>query len=233
MSFNPIYVGIDECDKVDGTAVVVDVLRAFTTAAWAFHLGVERIILCADIDEALRLKQSIPGALALKDSKPLPGFELSNSPVQLRSVAGLSGRTIVQRTTHGTVGAVAARHAEELCCASFVNARATASALRTCGASEAYFVATGEGGSALEDRACAEYIARLVDDPSVEAVPFLQEATASPTAELLRRRVAEQTPGVHPDDIDACLDADRFDFFMRARVEDGLLVLRSYNCNDG
>ena len=39
-----------------GTAVVVDVMRAFTTASWAFELGVERIVLAESLDEALRYK---------------------------------------------------------------------------------------------------------------------------------------------------------------------------------
>jgi phosphosulfolactate phosphohydrolase-like enzyme len=47
---------IRDVDIVDaptrGAAVVVDVLRAFTTAAWAFHLGAERLILVCGIDDA-------------------------------------------------------------------------------------------------------------------------------------------------------------------------------------
>ena len=91
------YVSIAECHRVRGTAVVIDVLRAFSTAAWAFHLGVDRIVLSDDIEEALRIKAKLPGALAMKDSQPLAGFELSNSPVELQSAGRLAGATIVQR----------------------------------------------------------------------------------------------------------------------------------------
>ena len=224
-----VFLGIDECEVVSGTAVVVDVLRAYTTAAWAFHLGVERIVLTGDIDEALRLKASIPGALALKDSKPVEGFELSNSPVELQSAGDLRGKTLVQRTTHGTVGAVAAKSADELYCAAFVNAAATAATLRTAGASRVYYVVTGDDGAAEEDRACAEYVAALVEDPAADAAPYLERAAESITASALLRRAQEGTWGVHPRDIEACLEADRFDFVMKASDEAGLLTLRAYN----
>jgi 2-phosphosulfolactate phosphatase len=228
MALRAHYIGIAECGQVRGTAVVVDVLRAYTTAAWAFHLGAERILLSADTDEALALKAALPGTLALKDSRPYDGFDLTNSPVQLKG-HDLSGRTIVQRTTAGTVGAVAAERADSLYCASFVCAAATAAAVRESDVREAYFVVTGEGGAADEDRACAEYIAALVDDPAADAAPFLLRAEASNAAQTMARRVADKTPGVDAGDLAACLDANRFDFVMRAAVEDGLLTLRAYN----
>ncbi len=75
------YVTIAECASVHDTAVVIDVLRAFSTAAWAFELGAERIVLSDDVDEALEIKASIPGALALKDSRA--GTTASNSRTRL------------------------------------------------------------------------------------------------------------------------------------------------------
>jgi 2-phosphosulfolactate phosphatase len=224
-----VFVGIAECGQVEGTAVVVDVLRAYTTAAWAFHLGAERIILSDDVDEALRIKASIPAALALKDSNPVEGFELSNSPVELQSAGALQGRTLVQRTGHGTVGAVAAKAAEHLYCAAFVNAAATAAALRAAGTTKAFYVVTGEGGTAEEDRACAEYIAARVEDSATDAAPYLKRAAQAPTAELLWQRVKAGVWGVHERDLDKCLEADRFDFVMKAADEGGLLTLRPYN----
>ena len=233
MPFRPVYVGLAECEQVRGTAVVIDVLRAFTTAAWALHLGVERIVLTAEIDEALRIKSMLPGALAMKDSKPLEGFELSNSPVELQAASGLARRTIVQRTTHGTVGAWAARAASNLYCASFLVAGATARAIRESRVPEVYFVVTGEGGTAEEDRACAEYIAALAKDPDADAAPYLRRAWGSNVAGMLAQRATDGVPGVHKQDVETCLQADRFDFAMRVTHEQGLLVLRPYNFPDG
>jgi len=224
-----VFVSIAESGVITGTAVVIDVLRAYTTAAWAFHLGVDRIVLSDDVDEALKIKATIPGALALKDAEPIQGFELSNSPVELQAAGDLRGRVIVQRTGHGTVGAVAARGAETLYCAAFVNAAATASALRRSVHGRVYYVVTGDDGAAEEDRACAEYIAALADDPSTQAAPYVQRAATSAAAATLRRRVIAGVPGVHARDVETSLEPNRFDFVMMARQEAGLLTLRRYN----
>ena len=229
MGHEAVYVSIRECGAVSGAAVVIDVLRAYTTAAFAFDLGVERILLSDDIDEALRLKASNPGSLALKDAEPVRGFDLSNSPVELQNVGDLVGRVLVQKTTAGTVGAVAAKAADPLYCAGFANAAATAAALREARVERVFYVVTGEAGAGDEDRSCAEYIAALVDDPSADVAPFLARAAASNAARILRTRVEHGIWGVHAQDVETCLVANRFAFVMRARDEGGLLTLRAYN----
>lgn len=210
--------------------MVVDVLRAFTTAAWAFERGVERILLSDDLSDALAVKARYPGSLALKDGEPQPGFELTNSPAMMSERADLAGKTIVQCTTAGTVGAVAARSAAYLFCAAFVNARATATAVRAAGSGDVAFVVTGSGGTAEEDRACAEYIAALLTDPQADPAPFLHAARLSRAASSLRERVAAGEKGVDARDVEMCLQADRFEFAMRARDEMGFLTLRRWQC---
>jgi 2-phosphosulfolactate phosphatase len=218
--FEPHYVNIEAASAIrGGTVVVLDVLRAYTTAAWAFALGADRIVLSDDTEEALALKACFPGALALKDSRPYEGFELTNSPVELQA-HDLKGRIIVQRTTAGTVGAVAAKRADHLYCAGFLNAAATAAVIQRSGTAEAYFVVTGEDGAGDEDLACAEYIAALVEAPATDSGPYLRRVANSNAARLMTERVAHGTPGVHARDIEAAMDADRFDFVMVARLEE-------------
>jgi 2-phosphosulfolactate phosphatase len=220
------FVSISACPAAPDVAVVLDVLRAFTTAAWAFELGVERIVLTDDLDEALRLKAHLPGALVMKDGEPEVGFDLTNSPAQLRRRDDLAGKTIVQRTTHGTIGAVAARNAKQLYCSGFTTAAATATAIRRSGLKDVCFVVTGDDGKADEDLACAEYIAALLDDPEASAEPTLARVGASAAATRIRRYLSEGARGFDPGDIALSMEANRFDFAMRASEEDGLLVLR-------
>src|SRR6476661_7983991 len=104
------FLGIDELVDAPAVAVVVDVMRAFTVAAWAFGRGAEKIVLAGSLDEALALKARHPDWVALKDGAPAPGFDAVNSPGLLRS-ADLGGRTVVQKTTAGTVGALAVKDA--------------------------------------------------------------------------------------------------------------------------
>lgn len=216
------FLGIAELDRTPAVAVVVDVMRAFTVAAWAFGRGAEKVVLAGSLDDVRALKARHPDWVAVKDGPAAAGFDAVNSPGLLRSVE-LDGRTVVQKTTAGTVGALAVRDASLVLCASFVVAEATARLLRARGDGEVAFVVTGEDGRAEEDLACAEYIAQRVAEPSADAAVFLRRAAASRAAGELAEGVRE---GSHPDDVRLCLELDRFPFAMVAAPEGSLMVLR-------
>ncbi|MGW4701741.1 2-phosphosulfolactate phosphatase [Streptomyces sp. NPDC004285] len=216
------FVGIPELTTVPRVAVVVDVMRAFTVAAWAFSRGAERIVLAPTVDEALALKERHPGWLALKDGAPAAGFDAVNSPGQLRT-RDFAGRTLVQKTTAGTVGALAVADAPLVLCASFVVAGPTARYLRGEATGPVTFVVTGEEGRADEDLACAQYIGERLAGEGVDAAPYVHRARNSRAAAELD---AGMRSGCHPDDVELCLEVDRFPFAMVARREDSLTVLR-------
>lgn len=215
------FVGITDLAETPAVAVVVDVMRAFTVAAWAFARGAEKIILAESLEEALALKAGHPQWLALKDGPASPEFDAVNSPGLLRTLE-LGGRTVVQKTTAGTVGALAVKDASLVLCASFVVAEATAQLLRVRACDSATFVVTGEEGNAEEDLACAQYIAGMVG-ARMDAAEFLQRAADSRAAAELAQGVRG---GAHPDDVALCLELDRFSFAMVATLEDSLMVLR-------
>ncbi|MFC7880874.1 2-phosphosulfolactate phosphatase [Streptomyces sp. NPDC057376] len=218
------FVGIADLvgTGIPSVAVVVDVMRAYTVAAWAFARGAERIVLAESLDEALALKARHPDWAAIKDGPPQPGFDAVNSPGLLRSV-DLAGRTVVQKTTAGTVGALAVKDASLVLCAGFVVAEATARLLRTRACDRVTFVVTGEDGRADEDLACAQYIARRASGAETDASGFLRRAAASRAAVELTTGVRR---GTHPDDVALCLELDRFPFAMVAAPEGPLMVLR-------
>ncbi|MFJ7336210.1 2-phosphosulfolactate phosphatase [Streptomyces sp. NPDC101116] len=215
------FAGIAELTETPSVAVVVDVMRAFTVAAWAFGRGAERIVLAESLDQALTLKARHPDWVALKDGPLAPGFDTVNSPGLLRSW-DLGGRTVVQKTTAGTVGALAVKDASLVLCASFAVAEATARLLRTRGSESVTFVVTGEGGQADEDLACAQYIARRAAGAGPDAAEYLRRAGESRAAAELAEGVRL---GAHPDDVSLCLELDRFPFAMVAAMEDSLMIL--------
>ncbi|MGW5637453.1 2-phosphosulfolactate phosphatase [Streptomyces sp. NPDC003832] len=219
------FLGIPDLAEVPTVAVVVDVMRAYTVAAWAFARGAERIVLAGSLEEALELKDRHPRWVALKDGPPAPGFDAVNSPGLLRS-ADLGGRTVVQKTTAGTVGALAVKDASLVLCAGFVVAEATALALKSVEADRVTFVVTGEDGRAEEDLACAQYIAGRAGGTEADASECLRRAAASRAATELTEGVRQ---GAHPDDVALCLELDRFPFAMVAGQEDGLTVLRPHS----
>ena len=211
--------------EVPSVAVVIDVMRAFTVTAWAFAQGAEKIVLAGSLEEALALKAGNPEWLTLKDGPPAPGFDMVNSPGLLQST-DLAGRTVVQKTTNGTVGVHAAKGASLLLCGSFVVAEATAQLLQARGGDDVTFVVTGDHGRADEDVACAQYIARRAVGAETDAAEFLGRAAGSRAATDLADGVRRGLPGLHADDVALCLEVDRFPFAMAVTLEDPLVVLR-------
>jgi 2-phosphosulfolactate phosphatase len=221
------YLARWELDGVGGVVVAVDVIRAFSTAAYALDSGAEAIWLVAEADEAVALAASIPGALVMGEvgGRRADGFHLSNSPVHA-SQADVAGRTIVHRTSAGTQGVVAATGAERLFAASLVCASATARAVQGCGLGPPAYVVTGrfpdkpDGGE--DDLLTAHLIERARLGQPLDA-----EATALAVA---RSRESSKTLAlggqhVHPDDVAYATAVDRFDFAMEVeRVGGGLRI---------
>lgn len=58
------FLGTAELVGTPSVAVVVDVMRAYTVAAWAFARGAERIVLAGSLDDALALKARHPAWIA-------------------------------------------------------------------------------------------------------------------------------------------------------------------------
>jgi 2-phosphosulfolactate phosphatase len=227
------YLATWQLDQVIGPAVAVDVVRAFTTAAFAFAAGASRIWLVDSVPAALALVAANPTWLAMGEDRGIrpDGFALSNSPV-LAGQADLNGRTLVQRTSAGTRGAVAAARAgaSPVLCASLVVASATAGMLRD-GPAPTYVI-TGRFADAPsttgdEDQATARYLealrrarppGSLTREQVVRAV--LDSSDADATTRL--------GPGdAHPGDLSACVDVDRFDFAMLAQPGEHGLALHS------
>lgn len=208
----------------DGIAVVIDVMRAYTVAAWALHRGADRIVLVDDLEQAVSLASRPPRSLLFKDGAPDSRFDLHNSPKQLLDLE-VSGRRIVQRTTAGTRAAVAAAGADILFCASFVCATATAEAVRALDPDHITFVISG-GLGAEEDRACAEFIAAIMTAQSPDPTTYVARAERSAAALDLMRGVELGYEGVTEDDVAMCLEVDCFDFAMRADRIAGLLELQ-------
>ncbi|MEV7547707.1 2-phosphosulfolactate phosphatase [Streptomyces sp. NPDC089915] len=228
------FAGIPELTDVPRVAVVVDVMRAFTVAAWVFARGAEKIVLAPSDAEALALKAASPGWLALKDGAPAAGFDTVNSPGLVKSL-DLAGRTVVQKTTAGTVGALAVASAPLVLCTSFVVAGATARFLKADGSGPVTFVVTGDDGRADEDLACAEYVGQQLGGGGGggDVASYVHRARNSRAAADLADGVRRGYLGVHPDDVDLCLEVDRFPFVMVARREGSLTVLRPVVVPDG
>ena len=211
---------LDGARGATGYTVIVDVFRAFTTAAFCIAAGAREIVLVSDHEQALAMKREDSGLFLTGeiDGQSIKGFDAGNSPSAIERM-DLSGRRVVQRSSSGTQGVVAAIRAEVLLLGSFVTAAATCRYLRA-HAAEVTLVAMGDGGTEPnpEDPACVEYLASLLGGPATDVralIAALPQWRRDPWPDWFPRRDAEL----------AC-QVDRFDFALPVAREDGLLIAR-------
>jgi 2-phosphosulfolactate phosphatase len=189
------------------------VFRAFTTAAFCIAAGAREIVLVADHEEALAMKRDDRSLFLTGEigGRPISGFDAGNSPSVIEKL-DLSGRRVVQRTSSGTQGVVAATAAKEVLLGSLVIASATARHLAT--ADEVSVVAMGSSAQepSEEDELGAAYIVA-----ALRGEPF-------PAPLVLR---GADWPDWFPRrDAELALEVDRFSFALPVVREKGLLVAR-------
>lgn len=220
--------GIESAPAARGHVVVIDVLRAFTCAAFAFDAGAESIVLVSTTDEAFAVRRARPDVLLMGEvgGRLIPGFDFANSPHDLR-VAGerLRGRTLVQRTGSGTQGVTSAASADAVYLGSLPVASATCRHLRRIGAKSVTLLAMGSpsGSDGPEDVACRTYMADVLrgrEPDREEAICAVRESKGG------RWAVDPAADWISPQDLDCATSVDAFDFAMPVAREDGLLVAR-------
>ena len=214
--------------EAQGTTIIIDVFRAFTTAAIAFDHGAAEITLVAEPEEALELHRRGVGDYLMGEvaGKRPDGFDFGNSPYEISQV-DLAGKTLIQSTRAGTVGVAAAVNASKIYLSSFVVAQATVDAIRSDGPELVSIIAMGDEGAVRtdEDEHCGMYLRNLLDGrkPDFDAVKTLI-LKGGATQKFFD---PDQTQ-YHPEDVTLALEADRYSFAMKISREDGLLVARRY-----
>lgn len=144
------------------TAVVVDVLRATSTIVQALDSGYERVLCCAEIEEARAVRNEVGDAVLAGErlAVAVPGFDLGNSP---RDFLAPRAATLVLSTTNGTRAIVtAAGSCDSVLVGSLLNLEAVAAAARAGGEDVAVVCAGLEGRFTLDDAYCAGRIAELL-----------------------------------------------------------------------
>jgi 2-phosphosulfolactate phosphatase len=223
MNFN--YTNLETCHTATGIVVVIDVIRAFTSAAVMFARGAKEVYPVSGVEEALQLRAQLPNALASGEvgGAAPAGFDFGNSPSQT-DVLDLTGKTIVQRTGAGTQGIVRSVNASTMFAASLTVAGATVKYVQRMNVDTVTFVITGESFSGDEDLACAEYLEALLKGEQPNPEPFRQRVINS--RDGLQHLDPLQT--VFPlTDLDYCARIDAFDFVMLVSKEKGRHVMRA------
>ena len=212
--------------EAEGTTIIIDVYRAFTTAAVAFSRGVEKIILVAEVEEALELRNRGLGDLCMGEVAGIrpEGFDFGNSPFEL-SQAEVSGKTLIQSTRAGTVGVSAAQKAGQIYGGSLVIAEATVKAILRDSPDLVSIVAMGSEGKIRtdEDEQCALYLRNLLQGrkPDHDSVRSLILA-----GEESQKYGDPARPHFHAKDKELALQIDTIPFAVKVSRENGLMVAR-------
>lgn len=223
--------GIEEAPKAQGHVVVIDVIRAFTTAAFAFHQGAEKIVLVKTPEEAFELRKKFASWLLAGEEggKQIQGFDFGNSPEAI-SKENLQGRTVVLRSSSGTQGVVSATSAQKIYLGSLVVASATMKALRKINPEVVTLLAMGspKGPDKEEDLACRHYMSCLLQNKPVDKEEIIETVRKSPAGQqAYDPQITWKTPG----DLERVLEVDRFNFAMAVEPENGLLIASKLSVN--
>ena len=217
---------VRDAREAEGTAIIIDVFRAFTTAAIAFDHGVREITLVAEAEEALSLHHKGVGDFLMGEvgGKRPDGFDFGNSPYEI-SQADLDGKTLVQSTRAGTVGVAAATTADTIYLGSLVVAQATVDAILKDNPDLVSIIAMGDQGVVRsdEDEHCAIYLRNLLEGrhPDPDALrSLIMEGGAT------QKFFDDTQPQFHPKDVELALQVNKYPFAMKISREGGLLVAR-------
>ncbi len=222
-----IIKSLENADKATGLAIIIDVFLAFTTEAYIFANGADKVIPVLDLEEAYKLKKENPDYILMGERggvKP-EGFDFGNSPTEILGV-DFSGKTIIHTTSNGTRGLLNASNAEVVLVGSFVMADSLVSYIKVNDFKNISLVSTCPDTENYdnEDMLLAYYLRDVLNGKEVNESEIKNKlATTSAHAFLLNE------VGVPNADIDLCLDFHRFSFIIKKVTENNFMYLIKEN----
>jgi 2-phosphosulfolactate phosphatase len=165
--------------------IVVDVVRATSSIPQALASGYERVLCCAEIDEARALRTELGDEAVVggeREGVVVAGFDVGASPREFAE--GARARTLILTTTNGTRAILtAAERCELVLLGSLLNLSAVAAAARDAGGDVVILCSGFKGAFALDDAYCAgRIVAALGGERTDAAVAAETIAAAWPSA---------------------------------------------------
>jgi len=209
--------------------VVIDVIRAFTTAAILLGHGATEIICVRGFDEARATVRRLGSALLAGEQRdpPFPRVDLPNSPVAA-AAADVAGRVIVFCTVNGTRALADTPPGVTAIACSAVNVGACAAwILANQGRRQPRLECSDPGAG--EDLACADHLAALLRREVADASVTRRAITAAASVHerQWRDKVREDVWCRFVADVAVCAQIDAYPVVpVCARDGRGLMVMR-------
>jgi 2-phosphosulfolactate phosphatase len=197
--------------------IVVDVIRATSSIAQALASGYERVLCCAEIDEARALRAELGDEAVVggeRNAVVIEGFDLGASPREFAEAP--RAKTLILTTTNGTRTILsAAARCEVVLLGSLLNLSSLVAASREAGGDVAIICSGFKGAFALDDAYCAgRIVAELDGERSDAAIAAEVVARAWPTPLDGLNARTYGPPGLEAD-IEFCAQVDRLDTVPR------------------
>jgi len=194
-----IHVAFTPADAAPASlGVVVDVLRATSTIAQALAAGYERVLCCAEIEEARALRGELPDSLVggEREAVQIEGFDVGASP---REFLEARAQTLILSTTNGTRAILeTAQRCEQVILGSLLNLGAVSGA--AAGIDTVVVCAGFKGAFALDDAYCAgRIVAEVHADRTDAAIAAALVAQAYPDALTALAARTYGPPGLEED----------------------------------
>ena len=158
------------CKSVDfknKTVVIIDVLRASSVMTTALYNGAKAILPVTSVEEAkmvfLQFNEDEALLCGERDAKRIDGFHLGNSPLEYTRDK-VRDKIIVLTTSNGTIAIHAAKEANELLVASFLNISSLTNYLSH-KTRDLVIVCSGTNGAfSMDDGMCAGMLIALLSN---------------------------------------------------------------------
>ncbi len=220
-------------------AVVIDVLRATTTIAWALHHGAEAVQTFSDLDQLKQTAAQWPKSSRLligeRGGQKLKGFDLGNSPADVIPEV-VSGKRLFMSTTNGTKSLQRVQKVSKVFTMALPNRRVVAEHVLKQQPKQLWIVGSGwEGDYSLEDSFAAGALAAqilelapsissVVNDELVSAMALWQVWKHDPEDCLRKASHGQRLMGLGNHDVDfkICSELDCLNV-VPSQIEEGVL----------
>ena len=169
--------------------IVVDLMRATSTIVQALASGYQRVLCCAEIDDARALREELGDSAITggeRDAQRIDGFDAGASP---REFLEPRAETLILSTTNGTRAIVtAAASCAEVVLGSLLNLDAVASLARERAHDTVVICAGFKDDFAIDDAYCAGRIVGLLSADRTDAAI---------AADLIAARYPEAIDGIN------------------------------------